>query len=40
MTMSIGIDISKDWLDIGRFPDAPGGIETRLPPTPPAATRR
>jgi transposase len=26
MTMTIGIDISKDWLDVGRFPDAPGGV--------------
>ncbi len=31
MTMTIGIDISKDWLDVGRFPDAPGGVgETRF----------
>ena len=26
MTMTIGIDISKDWLDVDRFPDAPGGV--------------
>ena len=24
MNMTVGIDISKDWLDIGRFPEAPG----------------
>jgi transposase len=24
MTMTVGIDISKDWLDVGRFPEAPG----------------
>ncbi len=22
--MTVGIDISKDWLDVGRFPEAPG----------------
>ena len=26
MMMTVGIDISKDWLDVGRFPDAPGGV--------------
>ena len=25
MTMTVGIDISKDWLDVDRFPDDPGG---------------
>ena len=24
MSMTVGIDISKDWLDVGRFPEAPG----------------
>lgn len=24
MTMTVGIDISKDWLDVGRFPEGPG----------------
>ena len=30
MTMTVGIDISKDWLDVGRFPEAEG---TRFPNT-------
>jgi transposase len=30
MTMTVGIDISKDWLDVGCFPEAPG---TRFPNT-------
>ena len=24
--MTVGIDISKDWLDVDRFPEAPGGV--------------
>lgn len=24
MTMTVGIDLSKDWLDVGHFPEAPG----------------
>ena len=30
MIMTVGIDISKDWLDVGRFPEAEG---TRFPNT-------
>ena len=38
MTMTVGIDISKDWLDVGRFPEAPPA--GRGSPTAPPATRR
>ena len=40
MTMTIGIDISKDWLESVVSPTPPGASGKRGSPTPPPATRR